>query len=133
VIVVDTNVIAYFLTQSDHTADAEAVLRKDPEWAAPALWRSELRSVLLLQIRHEMIDLKGAISKFEEGLRVVGGRELEVDPARVLDLAVRSGCTTYDCEFVYAAETLDAPLVTADKKVLAAFPEISVSMTDFVK
>jgi len=47
-IVADTNLIAYFLVKGPHTREAEAVYEKDPEWAAPLLWRSEFRNVLIL-------------------------------------------------------------------------------------
>jgi hypothetical protein len=40
-IVVDTNVIAYFWLPGVYTACAERALKKDNEWAAPILWRSE--------------------------------------------------------------------------------------------
>lgn len=131
-IVVDTNVIAYFVAQNDPVAElAEAVFRKDPEWAAPRLWRSELRNVLCLKIKQGVIDLAGAKVDVEFAVGLVAGREVEVDSARVLELAESSGCTAYDCEFVYVAETLNVPLITADKRVLAAFPGKAVSMTDF--
>lgn len=131
-IVVDTNVIAYFVVSSEHTTNAENVLRKDSEWAVPKIWRSELRNVLLMYIRRNTLDLDGALEKMDEAVRRVAGREHEVDSARVLELAHSSGCTAYDCEFVYVVEKLNAPLVTSDKKLLAAFPSIAVSMTDFV-
>lgn len=54
-----------------------------------------------------------------------------VDSARVIDLAADSGCTAYDCEFVSLAERLNVPLVTSDKKLLAAFPGIAISMDAF--
>ena len=50
-IVVDTNVIAYLLIPGQHTAAARGTLARDAEWAAPLLWRSELRNVLALYLR----------------------------------------------------------------------------------
>lgn len=36
-IVVDTNVLAYLYLPMEHSAKAEALLKKDPDWAAPLL------------------------------------------------------------------------------------------------
>ncbi len=131
-IVVDTNLIVYSLIESEHTALAEKVLEKDSEWSAPVLWRSELRNVLLLYMRRDELDLEGAVEKMNEAERILADSDYLVDSPRVLELALRSGCTAYDCEFVCLAEKLIVPLVTSDKKLLAAFPDIAVSMADFV-
>ena len=45
-IVVDTNVIAYFFLAGVRTESVQAVFDRDPHWIAPALWKSEFRSVL---------------------------------------------------------------------------------------
>ena len=45
-IVVDTNVIGYPYLASERSTQAEQALRRDSEWAAPLLWRSEVRNVL---------------------------------------------------------------------------------------
>jgi hypothetical protein len=47
-IVVDTNIIGSLFLSSAQSLLAERALIKDSEWAAPILWRSELRSVLVL-------------------------------------------------------------------------------------
>jgi len=49
----------------------------------------------------------------------------------VLGLAAQSGCTAYDCEFVALAADLGTRLVTADRRVLAAFPDIAVAPRAF--
>jgi predicted nucleic acid-binding protein len=131
VIVVDTNVIAYFLIQSEHTTLAENVMLSDLEWTAPRLWRSELRNVLHLYLRRGELDLEGAIDKMHEAESIIGDSEHDVLSSRVLELAHMSGCTAYDCEFVALAERLGVPLVTSDKKLVAAFPAIAISMKNF--
>jgi predicted nucleic acid-binding protein len=50
----------------------------------------------------------------------------------VLALAVQSGCTAYDCEYVALAEALDVPLVTEDQDLLRAFPGRALSPAQFL-
>ncbi|MCO6439628.1 MAG: hypothetical protein J5I81_00810 [Nitrococcus mobilis] len=50
-IVADTNLLIYILLAGEHTLAAERVFQRDPEWAAPLLWRSEFRNVLALYLR----------------------------------------------------------------------------------
>ena len=45
-IVVDKNVVAYLYLPGEYTEAAEALLEHDSDWAAPVLWRSELRNIL---------------------------------------------------------------------------------------
>ncbi len=130
-IVVDTNVIAYFLIEGQPTVDAEKVYDADSEWAAPLLWRSEMRSLLALYVRRTIMSAAETFGPMSRAESLLTGREFDVESRRVLELAHSSGCTAYDCEFIYVAERLNVPLVTADKKLLAAFPSIAVSMMDF--
>ncbi|WP_296808844.1 type II toxin-antitoxin system VapC family toxin [Thiocapsa sp.] len=61
-IVVDSNVMAYLYLPGEHTAAAEALLERDPDWAAPILWRSEFRSILAGYIRRKDISFEQAVS-----------------------------------------------------------------------
>jgi predicted nucleic acid-binding protein len=63
---------------------------------------------------------------------VLGGREGDVDSKEALELASRSTCTTYDCEYVALARALDVPLVTTDRAVLKAFPTRAMTPADFL-
>jgi predicted nucleic acid-binding protein len=131
-IVVDTNVIAYFTIPGDMSDLAEAVRANDPVWAAPWLWRSEMRNLLILYERRGLLsiaEIQGYMSDAEELLL---GREYRVGSKGVLSLAANSGCTAYDCEFVYLAEELSVSMVTSDKKLLSAFPQVATSMDDFI-
>jgi predicted nucleic acid-binding protein len=132
VIVADTNLIAYLLIPGQWTETAEAVLRRDPAWVAPLLWRSELRSVLTLAERRHDLDLYQAFSIMEEAERLMQGNEFQVNSAEVLRLAGACRCSSYDCEFVVLAQDLGVPLVTSDREILTAFPDIAVSPEAFV-
>jgi predicted nucleic acid-binding protein len=132
VIVVDTNILARLVLQGVDTPLAEAVHRRDPEWIAPPLLYSELRNVLVTMVRRGALPKKQAIAAATEAVIIMKGEEIPAATPDVLELALRSGCTAYDCEFVAVAKDLEATLVTSDRQVLAAFPETAVSPEAFV-
>jgi predicted nucleic acid-binding protein len=131
VIVADTNLIIYLLVAGQHSGEADAVYNKDPHWIAPLLWRSEVRNVLALYVRQRLITLDEALETVEEAEQLIAGQEFELASERVLRLAVTSGCSAYDCEFVALAQDRDLPLVTSDKALLAKFKPTAVSMSEF--
>jgi predicted nucleic acid-binding protein len=122
-IVVDSNVLAYLYLPGEHTAAAEALLEKDPEWAAPVLWRSEFRSILAGCIRRKTLNFDQACDLQSEAESLLLGFEFEVDSHAVLELVRDSDCSAYDCEFIALAIKLNTKLVTMDKKLLLAFPK----------
>lgn len=61
-IVVDANVLAYLYLPGEYTAAAEALLLRDAEWAAPVLWRSELRNLLAGCMRRKALTFDQACS-----------------------------------------------------------------------
>lgn len=128
-IVVDTNVIAYLYLPTEFTQKVEELLVHDSEWIAPALWRSELRNVLALYLSRKLLDFDEVFAIQAQAEALLSDREFEVNSFDVLHLANDSGCSTYDCEFVSLATHLSVPLVTTDKKILAAFPSIAVSLS----
>ena len=120
-IVVDTNVIAYLFVPGDRTGAAEALRRRDAEWAAPLLWRSEFRKVLATLVRLGRVELPVAQAMQAQAERLLAPLEFAVDSETVLALATDSRCSAYDCEFVALAEYLDVPLVSADRRLKAEF------------
>jgi len=133
VIVADTNLIAYFSIHTEHSALAEAVCAEDAIWAAPLLWRSEFRGTLVKYVQHSGMSFGLALASLRLAEEAIAGREYAVDSRKVLELAIKSKCSAYDCEYVALAQDLDVPLVTADKQVLKAFPKTAVSLEKFVK
>ncbi|MFZ5698440.1 MAG: type II toxin-antitoxin system VapC family toxin [Pseudomonadota bacterium] len=127
-IVVDTNILAYLYLPSELSEQAEQLLAKEPHWAAPVLWRSELRNVLALYIRKEMLTLEQAYAIQTEAEALLNGAEYEVPSLDVLRLVESSECSAYDCEFVALAKRLNVKLVTADKKILKEFPGVAMTL-----
>lgn len=131
-IVADTNVITYLALPSPYTPQAEQFLLKEPEWTAPALWRSGFRNVLALYMRKSLVSFEEALAVQAEMEDLLSGREYDVTSLGVLSLVSKSSCSAYDCEFVALAMSLKAPMVAMDKKVAGAFPETVVLLTDYV-
>jgi predicted nucleic acid-binding protein len=132
-IVVDTNIIGYLFLSSEQALSAEQALKKDSEWAAPLLWRSEFRNVLALYLRKKYLTLQQAQSTMNSALEVMRGREYDVSSYEVLRLASTSKCSAYDCEFIAAANDLQVRLVTVDKQLLREFPTVAVSLISFIE
>lgn len=114
----------------DRTAEARAAFRRDPEWVAPLLWRSEFRNVLAAYFRRDLA-LEDGLQLAKEAERLMEGGEYHVDSPRVLSLAAVSPCSAYDCEFVALAQELGIPLVTSDREILRAFPTTAVALNQF--
>lgn len=127
-IVVDSNILAYLYLPGEYSANAEALLERDPEWAAPLLWRSEFRNILAGYLRRRTLSFAQVIALQEEAEALLEGAEFAVDSISILELVRDSNCSAYDCEFIALAKRLDAKLVTMDSKLLRAFPEYAVSL-----
>lgn len=131
-IVVDTNLLAYLLLPTLNVSQAEAVLIKDPDWIAPALIHSEFRNVLLGAVRRKDVAQDDANSFLARAHEVISVPDEDVDGPGVFALAMQSGCSAYDCEFVWLARHFRVPLVTADKQVLNAFSDLAVTPEAFL-
>lgn len=132
-IVADTNLIGYLLLQNAQSDLAEEVLMIDSVWAAPLLWRSELRNVLCLYVRQKLLTLSDATEIMEAAKNLLHDHEYEVISTDVMALAIESGASAYDCEFVALAKDLKVPLVTSDKAMHRHFPNVATSPAAFAE
>ncbi len=128
-IVVDSNILAYLYLPGEYSTNAEALLERDPEWAAPLLWRSEFRNILAGYLRRGALTFEQVTALQEEAEALLEGAEFVVD--RISGLELVCDCSSYacDCELMAIAKRLDTKLATMDSKVLRAFPEHAVSLT----
>lgn len=124
-IVVDTNILAHFWLPSDSTELCDELYKKDPQWVAPILWRSEFRNVIALYIRKELIDLAQALMILEKVELQMKDNQFQVNSTQVLYHVSQSKCSSYDCEFVSLAKDLDLKLITMDKQLLREFPNLA--------
>jgi predicted nucleic acid-binding protein len=130
-IVADTNLVAYFVLSGAATKDAERVRAKDSHWVAPMLIRSELLNVISKELTGGRITRDRALRTFRRGMNLVDISKSQADPLFLFNSALSSGCSPYDLEFVWLAIEMAVPLVTADKKILKAFPTVAMDLKNF--
>jgi predicted nucleic acid-binding protein len=128
VIVVDSNVVAYYWINGPLTETAQQVWAKDPEWHVPLLWRSELRSILTGYLRDGTLNAAQIAQVMTAAEATFADREHLVSSEKVFAIVGESKLSAYDAEFVALAEVLAVPLVTADRIVLRAFPDRARAM-----
>jgi len=127
--VVDTNVIAYHVLQTERFAEeCTRFWRAVEEPMAPASWEAELVNVLWLMARQNIVTLSGALHllKVTESL---GIRSIPVGELwhGALTRGYVSGITAYDALFVELAERESLPLATFDEAVIRAFPRVAMN------
>lgn len=126
--VVDTNVIAYLLLGTDaFVKEARATFEIVSNPLAPAHWEAELTNVVWMAVR------AGILPPEEGPVRLSLARRLGVETVATATLcqgallrSVTSGIAVYDTLFVELAARVGCPLLTFDKAVLKAFPDIAM-------
>lgn len=127
-VVVDTNVIAYFLLGTEDFRDeCERFWREVRTPIAPASWEAEITNVLWMATRKNILDLPEALHRLELA-KALGIHSINVSSlwAGALARAHSSGLAAYDTLFVELADREKAPLATFDSPVIKAFPLIAM-------
>ena len=127
-IVADTNVIAYLFISGDQSDQAKKLIKMDPDWIAPVLWKSEFRNVLALYMRKGFLSYENSILLLNEVESFMKEHEFDVNSNDVMKLVSNSNCSAYDCEYVALAQSLNLKLYTSDKKLIEEFPDTVVSL-----
>jgi len=125
--VVDTNVLAYYALGTPPFSEELSVLFSEPfELIAPDSWQSEFLNVVWQSIRFQGISLYHGLELLEEVESLLNWSVPVWSLWReALVVADDHDCSTYDTLFVALAERERCSLLTLDKQVLIAFPEIA--------
>ena len=124
-IVVDTNIIAYFLIRGKRSESIDRLFAKDPEWVAPRLWLDEFINILCTYERRKLLTKSETNELLHEATTLMEDCSYEVPSENVLAVARRMQCSGYDSQYIALAEELGVHLYTCDKAILNACPHIS--------
>jgi predicted nucleic acid-binding protein len=124
-VVVDANVITHLILKGEHSTACGKLYLADSEWAAPRLWQDEISNVLATYERLGTLTREEGLLAFQDAREILASNTFEVGVERILAVAVKTGCSGYDSQYIALAEDLGLPLYTYDKKVLAAASAVS--------
>jgi predicted nucleic acid-binding protein len=126
--VVDTNVVAYLLLGTEAFVDeARSCVESLTNPLAPAHWEAELTNVLWMAVR------AGVLHPTDGPVRLGLARRLGIESVATSTLcqgallrSITSGMPVYDTLFIELAARAVCPVVTFDKGLLKAFPDIAI-------
>ena len=126
-VVVDTNVVAYYLLgNTEFNAEVRRFWNDVDNALAPAIWEAEIANVVWMSIRAGVLSDSSGPGKLRLaarlGINTVVTRTLWHG---ALLRAVQSGVPLYDSLFVELAERERAPLATFDQRLLKRWPAIA--------
>ncbi len=125
-IVVDTNIIAYFLIRGDRLSEiVDSLYDADPDWVSPRLWLDEYLNVLATHVRNGGLQAHLSVELLSDAIDLMKGRSFEVIPDRVLSVANRIGCSAYDAQYVSLAEDMGLQLYSFDRRLVQKCPDIA--------
>ncbi len=130
--VVDTNVVAYLLLGTEAFADeARVCFERVATPLAPAHWEAELANVVWMAVK------TGVLAASDGPARLGLARRLGIESIATATLsqgallrAIETGVSVYDTLFVELAARSACPLVTFDKALLKAFPDLACRPRD---
>ena len=125
--IVDTNVVAYYLLNTEpHAEECRQFWRRVKDVAAPASWQAEILSVIWMASRTNVITPAESVTK----LRAAARLGIQAVPIRqlwrgALIRSIHSAISPYDVLFVELAIRRQVRLATFDAQLLRAFPQIA--------
>ena len=131
-IVVDANILVYSLIEGDYSPLVHKLREKDTDWRTTPLCLHEILNVLATYQRRDVLTLAQCKKLLEYTERFMKVAQCEVKMDAALAVATKYAITGYDAQYVALAQSLNAPLITEDRKLREAVPEIAFSLREFL-
>ena len=131
-IVVDANILIYSLIEGDYTSSVQNLRERDTDWRTTGLCLHEIVNVLATYQRRDILSLAQCKKLLDHAERFMKVAQCEVKMDAALTLAAKYAITGYDAQYVALAQSLNAPLITEDRKLRDAVPGIAFSMQEYL-
>ncbi len=131
-IVVDANILVYSLIKGDYSLLVRKLRERDMDWRTTGLCLHEILNVLATYQRRDVLKLAQCKKLLEHAERFMKVAQCEVKMDAALAVAAKYAITGYDAQYIALAQSLNAPLITEDRKLRDAVPGIAFSMQEFL-
>ncbi len=129
-LLVDTNVVAYLLIEGDHTAGAQQLRARDPDWRSETFLLVEFTNILASSIATKRMTLPLARELLRKASQLLHGKLGSIPHDAVLTMATHYRVSAYDARFLALAHQVGRRLVTEDAKLRAAAPKLTQSLAE---
>jgi predicted nucleic acid-binding protein len=129
-ILVDTNVLMGLMLQGGFSQGARLLLERDDDWHSEDLIFDELTNVLATQHRVAGLPLSRAMNLLSYAQELMQFGRHQVADADALHAAAQFGISGYDARFIVLARALGVKLTTEDRRLRAAVPDYTQSLTE---
>ena len=131
-IVVDANIIAFYMIEGDQTPDAKKLWALDADWLVPPFWFIEFQSILWKFVKFAEMPGDKASKILGDAFALFSPNETGVPCRNVLREALDLKISVYDAQYVSLARECGIFFVTEDAPVRKACPDIAVSMKKYM-
>lgn len=132
-IVVDVNILAFYIIDGNRTADTNILREMDAKWMVPSFWSVEFQSILWKYVRYDGMPMGMAQDYLGKALEIFTPNEVTPAPDIVLRDAFNWKISVYDAQYVSLARQFGVPCITEDVLVQKACPDIAISLAQFIK
>lgn len=130
-ILVDANIVVYLLLKTDKTEKARQLFEQCSRWVSESFMPIELTSAFLTAVRMNEITAKQAAFCLEQALELFPPVNLlKANHYRTMEMAIKYKTSAYDARYLVIAQELGTRLVTNDKPLRKAAPELTMSLDE---
>lgn len=129
-VLVDANIVAYLLIEGDRSTQARALLKQDGDWHTEPLLFAELANILATSLRLKNLSFEQCARIIARAEDLLGSNLHATANVGVLATANEYHISAYDARYITLARDLEIPLVTEDKKLRAAVPGLTRSLSE---
>ena len=124
---VDINVLAYLVIESQFSKNAQKLYRLDSEWHTEEFAFIELTNVLTTHLRAGSLTMPVCIETFEEAENVIGSNLHTVSHLDALAIAHEFRISAYDAPSISLARRLGVPRIAEDKQLRKVVQALTMS------